>query len=500
MGILNHFVDYLPVDQIRDNYPRTVKFAAYSLVSPSPSSDPVLIHLNKDRMNELNLPQEEWGAIFSGNKVISGTKPYAMCYGGHQFGQWAGQLGDGRAINLFEVLNEGKFNTLQLKGAGPTPYSRSGDGYAVLRSSVREYLISEAMHHLGIPTTRAISLILSGDRVIRDMFYDGNPEAEQGAIVCREAESFLRFGNYQIFMANGDQKNLKALVDFTIISYFRELGVPSKETYIKFFQEVVNRTLDLVIHWQRVGFVHGVMNTDNMSILGLTIDYGPYGWMDDYDPSWTPNTSDNRERRYQFGAQPEIALWNLLQLANAIYPLVNESKPFEEILDQYKVDFKVKHLEMMRAKLGLFEKEERDELLIYDLEDLMKSNEVDMTIFYRLLSDFKKGQSPSNFVSWNVLDFIKEAFYFPETIVESDLERWNEWFLGYSKRLEKESLGDETRKSIMNQVNPKYVLRNYMAQMAIDKAEEGDYSLIDEFFGMLKKPYDDQEKYDLWFV
>ena len=272
-------------------------------------------------------------------KVLPNTNPYAMCYGGHQFGHWAGQLGDGRAINLAEVEHKGKSWVLQLKGAGETPYSRTADGLAVLRSSIREYLCSEAMFHLGVPTTRALSLVLSGDKVLRDVMYDGNQAYEKGAIVSRISPSFLRFGSFEIFAARKDTENLKNLVDYTIKHHFTHLGVSSKENYINFFKEVSERTLKMIIDWQRVGFVHGVMNTDNMSILGLTIDFGPYGWLEGFDFGWTPNTTDRQHKRYRYGNQPNIGLWNLYQLANALYPIIEEVDPLNTILEQYKIDF-----------------------------------------------------------------------------------------------------------------------------------------------------------------
>ncbi len=501
MILKNNFVDQLLKDRVENNFPRQVDNAMYSVTNPTPCSSPYMIHKNDQLFQSLNLDDNlDWTSILSGNHVLKNTVPYAMCYGGHQFGHWAGQLGDGRAINLFEVESHNKINTIQLKGAGPTPYSRSGDGYAVLRSSVREYLVSEAMYHLGVPTTRSLSLILSGDNVTRDMFYNGNPKQEKGAIVSRVAESFLRFGNYQMLMARGETDNLKMLVDFTIKNYFSHLGDPSKETYIEFFKEVTNKTLEMIIHWQRVGFVHGVMNTDNMSILGLTIDYGPYGWQDDFDLNWTPNTSDSQNKRYRFGAQPEVALWNLLQLANAIYPLVEESQPFEKILDSYKVNFKIKYYDMMRSKLGWINKEENDIQLIQWLEELLSRVETDMTIFYRTLSKFDESISVSEFNNWYVLEFIRDAFYQPENIDEDLLREWNEWFISYSKRLKKEEVSADTRHSIMNKVNPKFVLRNYMAQLAIEDAEKGDYDLINELFELLKNPYDEQDEYDKWFA
>ncbi|MDB4274092.1 YdiU family protein, partial [Algibacter sp.] len=432
--------------------------------------------------------------VFTGNEVLKNTYPYAMCYGGHQFGNWAGQLGDGRAINLFEVEHNNKNWILQLKGAGETPYSRTADGLAVLRSSVREYLCSEAMFHLGVPTTRALSLALSGDHVLRDVMYDGNSAYEKGAIVCRTAESFLRFGSYQIFGARQDEETLKNLVDYTIKNHFSHLGKPSKETYIAFFKEVSNRTLDMIIHWQRVGFVHGVMNTDNMSILGLTIDYGPYGWLEGYEYGWTPNTTDRQHKRYRYGNQPNIGLWNLLQLANAMYPLIEDAEPLEAVLNQYKADFETRLLNMMRSKLGLQIEDENDQKLILELEDILHSSETDMTIFFRDLGNFKKSEALKG------LTIIQDAFYKPEEVVGNIQKRWNSWFENYADRLQKETFSDEERKEKMNTTNPKYVLRNYMAQLAIDDADKGDYKLIDELFQILKKPYDEQLEYQKWFA
>ena len=271
-------------------------------------------------------PRSSTGAVaevLGGNRVLPGMQPYAARYGGHQFGHWAGQLGDGRAITLGEVVGpDGARQDLQLKGAGPTPYSRTADGRAVLRSSVREFMCSEAMHHLGVPTTRALSLVSTGESVVRDMFYDGHPQAEPGAIVCRVAPSFVRFGNFEILAAHQELDALKRLADYVIATHFPELGAPSAEAYARWFEEICRRTAVMIAEWMRVGFVHGVMNTDNMSILGLTIDYGPYGWLEGFDPGWTPNTTDAGGRRYRYGNQPQIAQWNLVRLANALFPLI----------------------------------------------------------------------------------------------------------------------------------------------------------------------------------
>ena len=499
LNIKDKFNKELPADPIRENTRRQVSEACFSYVLPKQTAKPELLHVSPEMLENIGLSEvdakrEDFLNAFTGNQILQNTKPYAMCYGGHQFGNWAGQLGDGRAINLFEVEHNDKNWVLQLKGAGETPYSRTADGLTVLRSSIREYLCSEAMYHLGVPTTRALSLALTGDKVLRDVMYDGNSAYEKGAVVCRTAESFLRFGNYQIFSARQDERHLRTLVDYTMKYHFPELGKPSKETYIQFFKEVSERTLDMIIHWQRVGFVHGVMNTDNMSILGLTIDYGPYGWLEGYEYGWTPNTTDSKNKRYRYGNQPNIGLWNLLQLANAIYPLIDEAEPLETILNQYKIDFEEKLLNMMRSKLGLQNENEYDQTLIKDLEDILHQTETDMTIFFRNLGDFEK-KNPSE-----GLNVINDAFYKPDEVFGNIEKRWYDWFKSYAKRLSHETLFDEERKQKMNLINPKYVLRNYMSQLAIDDADKGDYKLIDELFQMLREPYNEQPNNERWFA
>lgn len=499
INIKNTFIAQLPADPNPENSRRQVIGACFSYVTPKPTSNPKLLHVSPEMLDHLGLTEkdahsEEFLKIMTGNKVVKNTKPFAMNYAGHQFGNWAGQLGDGRAINLFEVAHNHKQWMVQLKGAGPTPYSRSGDGLAVLRSSIREYLCSEAMHYLGVPTTRALSLALTGDEVLRDVMYNGHPEYEKGAIVSRMSPSFLRFGSYELFAAQQDHKNLKVLVDFTINQHFQHLGKPSKATYIKFFAEVSALTLKLIIHWQRVGFVHGVLNTDNMSILGLTIDYGPYGWLEGFDFGWTPNTTDREHKRYRYGNQPNMGLWNLYQLANALYPLIEDAKAMEAILEKYTVDFEIESEKMMRAKLGLTIEDVSDVALIQDLENILQLTETDMTIFFRNLGDFKKDESS------NGIKIIHEAFYHPTEISETIKQRWHAWFESYSKRLQTELVPDHERKNQMNGVNPKYVLRNYMSQLAIDKANQDDYLLIDELFQLLKTPYDEQPEHQKWFA
>ncbi len=492
------FTSELPADKELVNERRQVRNACFSYVEPKTPANPSLIHASPEMMQLLGISnlhdEKRFSDIFSGAVTPEGSKPYAMCYGGHQFGNWAGQLGDGRAINLGKVEGVGGPWTLQLKGAGETPYSRNADGLAVLRSSVREYLCSEAMHHLGVPTTRALSLMLSGDSVLRDILYNGNPAYEKGAIVCRVAPSFIRFGNFEILAAQKDITTLRALVDYTIRHHFSHLGAPNKAAYLAFFKEVSLRSMEMVVHWQRVGFVHGVMNTDNMSILGLTIDYGPYGWLEGYDPEWTPNTTDSAHKRYRYGTQPELVLWNLVQLANALYPLIEAVEPLQDILDEYRKQVGVAQLDMMRSKLGLFEAKPEDEELVTTLETALQATETDMTLFYRTLSQFDP-DSPEMGIA-----LVGEAFYSPGEVKGAVADTWNSWFALYAQRLRKELATKEKRTEHMNAVNPKYVLRNYMAQMAIDAAEEGDYDVMKELFTMLKKPYDEQPSFQKWFA
>jgi len=490
----------LPADPIKDNTRRQVEKACYSFVTPKVPKDPSLVHFTNDLGLELGFSKTDIGStelfnIISGSTVYHNTNPYSMCYGGHQFGNWAGQLGDGRAINLFEIEHDKKRWALQLKGAGETPYSRTADGLAVLRSSIREHLCSEAMYHLGVPTTRSLSLALSGDSVLRDVMYNGNSAYEKGAIVCRVAPSFIRFGNFQIFASRNDKHTLQKLVDYTIKYFYREIDLKSPTRIIDFFNAVLDKTLKMIIEWQRVGFVHGVMNTDNMSILGLTIDYGPYGWLEGYDKSWTPNTTDRQHKRYKFGNQPSIALWNLYQLANALVFLTEETTPFEEALERYKSNIALQYLDMMRSKLGLTEKDENDIDMTSQLESILELSETDMTIFFRKLSEINKTNDTEK-----CLQIIHDAFYKPEEIKGDILLKWQEWFSLYLIRLNGEEKTDTERKENMNRINPKYVLRNYMAQMAIDKADTGDYNLIHELYNVLKSPYSELNEHEKWFT
>lgn len=502
----NRFVRELPADPETANYRRQVGGACYSLVSPAPVSRPQRVAYSREVADLLDLSAElcesdEFVQVFAGNRLTAGMAPYAICYGGHQFGYWAGQLGDGRAINLGEVVNRrGERWALQLKGAGPTPYSRNADGLAVLRSSIREFLCSEAMFHLGVPTTRALSVIATGDEVIRDMFYNGNPKAEPGAIVCRVAPSFTRFGNFQIFAARNDLALLKQFTDYTIRTDFPHLGEPSPKVYVEWFTEVCRRTAEMIVHWQRVGFVHGVMNTDNMSILGLTIDYGPYGWLENYDPDWTPNTTDAAERRYRFGHQPHIAFWNLGQLANAVYPLIEEVEPLQQAMNQYAETFERGWQVMMAGKLGLASyRPDVDEELIDELLALLQAVETDMTLFFRRLARMETTDDFLNaLTAQSGAGFFGEAYYVPEQLTPDYRRRLSLWLERYVRRLQQDGVADETRRSRMNAVNPKYVLRNYLAQLAIDKAEQGDFDMVNELLELLRHPYDEQPGRELF--
>jgi uncharacterized protein YdiU (UPF0061 family) len=473
-------------------------------------------------------------AVFGGNALWPGMEPYAACYGGHQFGHWAGQLGDGRAITLGEVVvgapardrgdhrdNGGQRWDLQLKGAGRTPYSRTADGRAVLRSSLREFVASEAMHHLGVPTTRALSLVSTGDLVIRDMFYDGNPQAEPGAVVCRVAPTFLRFGNYEIFAARDDRDTLRRLVDYTLATHFpgllAERGGPGPEAYGAFLREVATSTARLMVAWMRVGFTHGVMNTDNMSILGLTVDYGPFGFLDAFDPAFTPNTTDAEHRRYRFGHQAAVARWNVLKLGEALFPLLEKVAPVEAALEAFAETYVEEQAAMLAAKLGWEAIDAADGPLCEELFALLQAAETDYTLFFRGLADAVLavgGEGEPARLTPAVAAALAPAFYptttsgagsrapestggglspgggAPALPVAPALEaRWDAWLTGYFARAAKERRNAAERRAAMNAVNPLYVFRNYLAQEAIDAAEAGDLGLLERLMETLRRPY-----------
>ena len=485
----NTLIDTLPGDPEPRIFPRQVQGAVWSAVEPTPVAAPQLLAHSREVAAELGFSEAdvaspEFAQVFAGNALLPGMQPFASNYGGHQFGHWAGQLGDGRAISLGEaVLPDGQRRELQLKGAGPTPYSRSADGRAVLRSSIREFLCSEAMHHLGIPTTRALSLVGTGEGVVRDMFYDGHPEVEPGAIVCRVAPSFLRFGHFELPSSRGDVELLRQLIAFCIARDYPHLTGEGEALYAAWFGEVCERTARLVAEWMRVGFVHGVLNTDNLSILGLTIDYGPYGWIDAYDPDWTPNTTDATGRRYRFGWQPRVAYWNLGQLAQALSPLFADPAPLQAGLERFASAYAAADREITARKLGLAECRDADVELIRDLHGLLHAHEVDMTLWFRALADLDPA-APS-------LAVFDDAFY-DVSKREAGEGAFNDWLARYAARLGEDSLTAEQRRSRMNAANPNYVLRNWLAQEAIDRAHAGDMAGIGELLEVMRRPYDEQ--------
>lgn len=466
----NEFVKAFPGDESGSIQPRQTPGVLYSRTMPTPVNKPALIGWSDDLARELDLerPDQADTDVLGGNLVTPSMYPYAACYAGHQFGSWAGQLGDGRAITLGELQSKGKSWELQLKGAGPTPYSRRADGRAVLRSSVREYLMSEAMFHLGVPTTRALALVSTGDQVLRDMFYNGHAEYEPGAIVMRVAPSFLRFGNFEILADRGEGKNLKNLIDWTIEKHYPHIEGDGK--ILKWFGEVVERTAFLMTEWMRVGFVHGVMNTDNMSILGLTIDYGPYSFLDDYDPAFTPNTTDLPGRRYAFGRQASIGYWNLGCLANALAPLFESTDQLKEVLESFVDIFWRKYYEMMAAKLGFDRIKPEDNDFVAGLERTLVQVKADMTMFYQLLRELPRDLNEG----YDVVKHFGDCFY--KDLSADDVQAFRKLILGYSERLRTNECTTLESLEKMKKANPRFVLRNYLLHEAIEKLENGDNS------------------------
>ena len=454
--------------------------ALYAKLNPTPfSSPPYLVSFNPEAAELIDLDPEqakrpEFAGVFGGSLLVPGMEPLAMLYSGHQFGVYVPQLGDGRAILLGEVRNErGEKWDLHLKGAGLTPFSRDGDGRSVLRSAIREYLCSEAMHGLGIPTTRALCLVGSDHRVYRE-------QIETGAMLVRMAPSHVRFGTFEILYYRKQHDQLKILADYVIANHFPHLA-DGPDQYVHLFSEVVERTARLIAQWQAVGWAHGVMNTDNMSIHGITLDYGPFGFMDDYDPGFICNHSDHNGR-YAFNQQPYIGLWNLSCLAQALLPLA-EKEDLKAALDRYTPLIEGRYMELMRAKCGLLETKEEDVSLIQDLLALMHLHHVDYTIFFRALGLFRTGSPALN-------ESLRDFFL--------DREAFDKWAHRYEDRLREERSRDADRLGRMNLVNPKYVLRNYLAQTAIEKAQQKDFSEIDRLLTLLHNPYMDQPGMDAY--
>jgi uncharacterized protein YdiU (UPF0061 family) len=489
----NDFVNTFEGDQSGDLTPRQTPGVLYSKAIPTPVAKPTLLAWSDELGDRLKLskPTEQSEIdILAGNLVLNSMQPYAACYAGHQFGSWAGQLGDGRAIALGELRGkDGKPYEIQLKGAGPTPYSRRADGRAVLRSSVREYLMSEAMFYLGVPTTRALSLVNTGDQVLRDMFYNGHPDYEPGAIVARVAPGFLRFGNFEMLSARKEYDNLKKLMDWTIARYYPHISEENK--YIKWFNEILDRTATLMVDWMRVGFVHGVMNTDNMSILGLTIDYGPYSFLDDYDPEFTPNTTDLPGKRYAFGNQAPIAYWNLGALANAIAPIVKDIPQLKESMAAYEDIFLEKYIGMMANKLGFDAVLLGDRELIIGFDQMLEQLKPDMTIFYQLLIDL-----PANIENHiDLVNFFDDALYSEPS--DEVVVAFYKIIKEYQARLKSNSISEDESRKKMHKANPRFVLRNYLLHQAIEELTKGESQLFEKLQEAIKDPY--SSRFDEFF-
>jgi uncharacterized protein YdiU (UPF0061 family) len=503
----NSFVRELPGDPDTGRAVRRVDGACFSRVAPLPLREPRLVAHAAEVARLLDLSEADCASdaflqIFAGNALLAGMDPSAACYGGHQFGVWAGQLGDGRAISLGEVVNaDGARWELQLKGAGRTPYARTADGRAVLRSSVREFLCSEAMHHLGVPTTRALSLVAGADRVVRDMFYDGHPREETSAVVCRVAPSFLRFGNFELPAARNDRTTLRRLADYAVRTHFGELMRPETvadplppETYAAWLVEICRRTALLMTHWMRVGFVHGVMNTDNMSILGLTIDYGPFGFLDSFDPDFTPNTTDAAERRYRFANQPRVAKWNLIKLAEALYPLIESVPALERAMAVYSETYAAAEGRMLAGKLGLTawrDGDAGDRPLVDELFRVLALVETDMPIFFRRLADVP-AETGDELSDEQLLAPLADAYYAPEALAGAARASTLAWLRRYVARVREDETRDADRRARMNAVNPIYLLRNYIAQEAIDACEAGDAAAVPALLDVLRRPYEER--------
>jgi len=439
----------------------------YDEVEPTPLDKPFLISASKDAAKLLGVHKdmnvdEKLIDIVNGTDKLEGSKTFSMCYAGHQFGYFVPRLGDGRAINLGKVNGQ----NLQLKGSGRTLYSRQGDGRAVLRSSIREYLMSEAMHGLGISTSRALAIIGSDTDVARERW-------EKGAIVLRLSPTWVRFGTFEYFNAKGAHDKLETLADYVIDESFPHLKGESG-IYLKMYEEIVKNTAKTIASWQSVGFNHGVMNTDNMSIDGRTIDYGPFAFLDDYQSNYICNHTDV-EGRYSFENQPGIAHWNLQQLAKALSPIVNYESSLKVLDDIFGKTYKETYLMIMNKKLGLVESVEKDIDLFKWMLGALESSVIDYTMFFRTLSYYNGDKT----------ELLKLA-EFQEPLIE--------WLDAYDKRLKKESLSQEKRQVRMLSVNPKYVLKNHILQEAIDKASSSDFSMIDDLLKVAMKPCNEHKE------
>ena len=497
------FSDAMPIDPIRENYTRTVKNAVVSFVRPQKFPSPSAVIVSEAMAEKLGIPfketeSEEFVKLFIGETVLENASPFATCYGGHQFGSWASQLGDGRAITLGELRVGDKLYDVQLKGCGKTPYSRFADGKAVLRSCIREYLCSEAMFYLGVPTSRALAVLSTGEKVIRDILYNGNAKPEPGATCVRVAESFIRFGHFEIFATQHNKEITEKILDYTIDRNFPDLKSQNKPTrYFNWLERVINLTAILVAHWQAVGFVHGVLNTDNMSILGETIDFGPFGFLENFDPDWTPNTTDAEMHRYTYQNQPDIGLWNLSRLTAALNQVLNDTEKSKVLLQKYKTAYFAEYGVVFRKKLGFDKIDDKDlGALIEKLHKLLEECQIDFTIFYREFANF------DIFNKWkDFQDFLKTVgfSFYNQILVENKMGDWMAFLLEYKNKLAESNQTLEQRKKLMDSANPKYILRNWMLQQAINESATGNNTMLQELNEMIKTPYEDRPEFNKFY-
>lgn len=441
----------------------------YTSLQPTPLAGGRLLYHNAPLAAEMALDAELFAGdghgVWSGQALLPGMAPLAQVYSGHQFGVWAGQLGDGRGLLLGEQqLEDGRKLDWHLKGAGLTPYSRMGDGRAVIRSSVREFLASEALHHLGIPGTRALALAIGDEPVLRET-------QERGAMLMRIAESHLRFGHFEHFYYAGETDKVRQLADYAIRHHWPHLQA-EPDRYLLWFTDVAERTARLIALWQSAGFAHGVMNTDNMSILGLTLDYGPYGFLDEYDPAFICNHSDY-QGRYAFNNQPTIGLWNLNRLAHALSGLLT-TEQLKQALSHYEPELMRVWGERMRAKLGLLTPQEEDNTILSNLLALMSNEHSDYTFTFRQLSytEQQEGRSP-----------LRDEFI--------DRDAFDRWYSSYRQRLLQDEASDSERQAVMQAANPAIVLRNYLAQQVIEEVERGETAALKELHLALQHPFDE---------
>lgn len=445
----------------------------YTALTPTPLKNPRLLCHSAALAETLELGAEwfmpENTPVWSGERLLPGMNPLAQVYSGHQFGVWAGQLGDGRGILLGEQqLSDGRKMDWHLKGAGLTPYSRMGDGRAVLRSSLREFLASEAMHQLGVPTSRALTVVTSDEPVYRET-------AERGAMLLRVAESHVRFGHFEHWYYARQPEKVRQLADYVIRHHWPHLQ-DDADRYFHWFSDVVRRTARMIAHWQSLGFAHGVMNTDNMSILGLTLDYGPFGFLDDYNPEFICNHSDH-QGRYSFDNQPAVGLWNLNRLAHTLSDLLS-AEQLKQALAEYETELMRCWGEQMRAKLGLHTQDPDDNRILTGLLSLMTKERSDYTLTFRLLCESEQQQSTSP---------LRDEFI--------DREAFDSWYNIYRQRLIQEGRSDAERQAQMKRANPAIVLRNYLAQLAIEQAEQDDVRVLHRLQAALAKPFDDAPEF-----